>query len=678
MNSRRLIFHHVPKTAGTYVLNELAKSTGGRPVRIPQTSRRTGLRHATGLLNSSHHAFQNVRPEDGDFFFTWLRDPVAMAFSAFSYFKARPQFAGAAVVSPNPLFAVQVRRIQEFDSVEDYVDAALADSFPIFPAGHFTLDWSRFHFVGFTETMAESLAGLRDAAGLRTVRPDWEPVNRSPRLPRYREAEVRESLLSLECGIYNDQARERMPDLFQPRPARKDSPVEMVRPKVGGLPPARPEDVFLVVTVHPPYLHFLEDLLPTWNKLLPSTVRRFLVLDGCDQDQVDALPPAVREWELIRGTFGDCALARNTVLERTDLPRWILYWDADNMPRADFFPTLLEAAGKASEQTGILHSTVRGPGGKILLGEDPRRTCFIDTASFWRVAALLHVGGWRPSLQLCDWELANRVAAAGWQVEKTEALLEWNEHGENLTFHNSFEKAVFNCRAFGLVVPFRGRKDLLDRWVKSVLAMELPPKLGLTVIDDSGRPAFRKQLDQALKKVRDRFRRITVLDRPEDFLPRTDSFESIHHRVGRMYSAAIAATPEAFILTWEDDVTPKDPAAFWKLSRGFQPSPYRLAAVAGIVPDRGNEWKAIAASDPSRWRGAVRIEDVKGRMVKTGMVAGGFTLWSRAALERNPILGQETMEDGFPLGWDGFVCSRLHLDGWEVRLHGGVLCDHYR
>ena len=176
-----------------------------------------------------------------------------------------------------------------------------------------------------------------------------------------------------------------------------------------------------------------------------------------------------------------------------------------------------------------------------------------------------------------------------------------------------------------------------------------------------------------MKKLAPRFQRLAFINSAEPAAPQ--GYDAVHHQVGRLYSHAIAATPDPVVLTWEDDVFPESPQALRALSDRMQPK-QRVAAVSGAYRCRENAEAAVASLDAQQWKTMPLFSWLGSHVKQVGMVGGGFTLWSRAALEQCPVLGAHTLPDGVKLGWDGFVCRRLNNAGWKLLLHGGVRCDH--
>lgn len=189
----RLVFHHSMKTGGSYVLKVLQQA-GFSHKRVPWSDNRSGREIVDTLespsLFSSHHAYRPecFAPQQGEFYFTWVRNPADMAYSIYAYLRKHPER------THNPQPAHLFERIRQHDTLEGYIDAVLASEAPFFPETAFTgLDFSKFDFIGSAERMAESLAALAERTD-SLIPLDTEPVNRSGATYTYRRAELAERL----------------------------------------------------------------------------------------------------------------------------------------------------------------------------------------------------------------------------------------------------------------------------------------------------------------------------------------------------------------------------------------------------------------------------------------------------------------------------------------------------
>lgn len=435
---------------------------------------------------------------------------------------------------------------------------------------------------------------------------------------------------------------------------------------------AQSKGIAVIVTCHAGYLHFLPESLAAWDEQQPH--KKILVLDGCDYD-------APAGWEKVTGKWRHPNKARNAGLSACSGHTWVIHWDADNVPQPGFLDAARSKAATAEDNVGVFYSDVAADdtsGKSRIISDDrcgdPRESFFIDTASLWRRDAILHVGGWTPhNNKLDDWDLGRRLYAAGWKLKRLDAVAMMRDHAARRTYQASTSEALWGVRPIGIITLFAGRMDMLERWFNAVEQHELPSRCGLTVVDDSRCAVFRSKLEFLLKKIMPKFERVTILGSGETRAPR--GYDEVHHRVGRFYSRAIAATPEAVILTWEDDVFPKSRRALRALSDRMQPK-QRVAAVSAAYRCRENALVAVGSLDAQYWKTMPLFSWLGSDVKQVGMVGGGFVLWSRAALEQCPIFGSHTLPEGVKLGWDGFVCRRLNEAGWKILLHGGVSCEH--
>jgi hypothetical protein len=214
MNQRKkLVFHSIPFAGGSRIYEALA-APGNGAIRSIHASevRQVGLHHAGADVNFSHHAFADLRGEEASVFYaTWLRDPVEMALEAFIRIRAQPEAVWTSIrdgLLPDPTLCIQFRRILEADTLESYSIEAWNDGFPVYPAGRFTLDFRRFAFVGFWETMGESLAELSRLSGY-AVRPIEIPRVRESTEPRGTRLRLAQ-LLGREREIYDLQFARRV------------------------------------------------------------------------------------------------------------------------------------------------------------------------------------------------------------------------------------------------------------------------------------------------------------------------------------------------------------------------------------------------------------------------------------------------------------------------------------
>ena len=101
----------------------------------------------------------------------------------------------------------------------------------------------------------------------------------------------------------------------------------------------------------------------------------------------------------------------------------------------------------------------------------------------------------------------------------------------------------------------------------------------------------------------------------------------------------------------------------------------RIAAIGAAYRSRHHPRSWTASYKADRWSG-IPTKALPPMPVRVGALGGGFTLFSRAALEQCPVLGPSIDAAGKNLGWDGWLCARFAQAKWKVMLHAGVRCEH--
>jgi len=193
------IFHHIQKAAGSYI-REVFRSSIGRDHRIPFGARPEDPRHylkvKPGLsLYSSHYSYHpdHFTPDPGMFYFTWVRDPADMLYSAYQFYGSRTQRPHANF-KPDDMGQV-IKKVHKYKDHKRYIDAFL-DGQQMFPQGFLDLPYEKFDFVGHASHMERDIGRLGDKLGI-TLIPLKERVNVSDgeRIDRqYRRPAVIEKL----------------------------------------------------------------------------------------------------------------------------------------------------------------------------------------------------------------------------------------------------------------------------------------------------------------------------------------------------------------------------------------------------------------------------------------------------------------------------------------------------
>ena len=211
-----LVFHHIPRTGGTFLNETLRRSAfaGGPKIHlatgekwVPDIYLDRVFRPVMSTYHTSGAEFSRVfdrRP--GDYVFTFLRDRVDMVYSNYHYMRARvlrgdllePWAAGADAHFRRPL--------------EEHVDALLASTSP---DGEYPPSLELYDFVGITEEMSRSLAVLSRVLGCPL--PNERVINSVPGPKEYRRAEL-EAKYRRERELY-EEARRRLEALVPSAPA---------------------------------------------------------------------------------------------------------------------------------------------------------------------------------------------------------------------------------------------------------------------------------------------------------------------------------------------------------------------------------------------------------------------------------------------------------------------------
>jgi hypothetical protein len=199
---RKIIYHHIPKTAGSFLGRSLGKHYGYRHrVNLPYRDvnpYRIIDSNPDDKLFASHYAFENYRPRPKEYYFTFLRHPVAMFYSQYKHDQRllrqnKPWRNGWKIPG-------YLKDQVEAESLKAFIDLRLNKKAGLYPSGYFNINFDRFHFIGITEEMDRSLEVMSYHLGI-TVRNGRKINATTPHKSNYRRKEIAKAL-SKEISIY--------------------------------------------------------------------------------------------------------------------------------------------------------------------------------------------------------------------------------------------------------------------------------------------------------------------------------------------------------------------------------------------------------------------------------------------------------------------------------------------
>lgn len=402
------------------------------------------------------------------------------------------------------------------------------------------------------------------------------------------------------------------------------------------------EPVTICIVSHEAYLQHLNLILKIWDSFAPNHWRRIISLDGCSFDNSDFL-----NWEVIENEFeGSPQKARNAALDK--LTRgYVVFWDADNVPTKEYVDSIIEVS-KENSETFSWYPSMDLP----YEPTDLRFCNYIDTASVIRVEMLKSIGGWRKVPCLQDWDLNLRAQAHGFISKPLNSKFVYCKHSESISSSYDPREELPWIKSVGIICPMRGDLTLSSKWIESLKKQKFSQTVGITIVDKSGNPHFGSWLKRELNSLD--FYRVSYL---KDEPVKSQDFETIHNSVGKSYALALSSTPENLILTWEDDVFPESEECVSELIQNIFPLS-KFYVVGASVPTREDSSKLIASWNKEFWEG--HIDNNITSTTEVGMVGGGMTLWNRRVLEEFGFQGMRYLSEGYPLGWDGWLCRRIN------------------
>jgi predicted O-methyltransferase YrrM len=445
----------------------------------------------------------------------------------------------------------------------------------------------------------------------------------------------------------------------------------------------------VIVTCHEPHLKWLPQALASIQKQSLLPVERLVVFDRCKCPEYLG-----DDWRFIEGDWGHPAGARNAGIASTNAP-WIIFWDADNVMPDGYVLAAQKALSAASHNIAILYPDIQYCDENLKqenLWKTPewnywglRAANYIDTASVWRRETLEIIGGWSDRAGLIeDYSLALDITAAGWKSTKLPGppvLMRVHSGGRlrRRSTEGGIATDIWKARSLAIVSLLAGREAVFQSWANFLLNAELPPKTSLYVIENSGNPDFnRLAIDTCQEITRMRglshLRFATINQRYHSTNSEPYFTKNRHLHVARLYASIFPHITEDLILTLEDDVEPPLDAVR-KLGEqfGWASPREKVGAIAAAYSMPEYEDHVCAGRGLEEWGEAVRWQDLTQEPMDIGCVGGGCTIWANWALNGYPV--NFWWQRG--LGWDGALSIQLRHRGYQVKLHGGVRCEHH-
>lgn len=440
--------------------------------------------------------------------------------------------------------------------------------------------------------------------------------------------------------------------------------------------------IAVAISTYDAYTQWVQDAIRSVDIQEPAPAEKWLLCDRCEPP--DGLGP---DWRLVRGDWHSPSPGRNVVLRETKCDH-VIWLDADDALGTGYVDRAMRAIAGADPHVGIWYPSLAYCNVEM---EEQRTRNFPEysywglrmanccpTPSCWRVDALREAGGWPQVMGQDDWAAALQITRLGWTAQSVpgaRVLVRKHTKSRGLVNESNTvrQSTVWNSRTFEILMLLGGRIDMLPvqrEWMESA---ELPPHLGVTIVDNSRDGAFRAS-------VLDWTRWLADSGLPVRYI-RDDSEIRIEGKHGRnwhvcdLYNRAMPGIQADHVVIWEHDVVPP-PDALRQLVDAVVPGT-RVGIMAAAYPSRGGQGKYVCATqDLSRGFHHVRFAQLGGEPVQVLATGGGFTLVDNAALRQCLPCRFEFRQDGTAIGWDGSLGLDMNRFGWSVWLHGGVRCEH--
>jgi glycosyltransferase involved in cell wall biosynthesis len=446
-------------------------------------------------------------------------------------------------------------------------------------------------------------------------------------------------------------------------------------------------DIAMIVTCHDTYLKWLPEAMASIDHQIPTPAERLAIFDRCQA-------PAVKDgWRFIEGDWGHPSRARNAGIAATRAP-WLVFWDADNVMAEGYIAAMQRAIDRASSDCGIIYPDIQ------LCDERLTRQTYwtlppwdywgmraencIDTASAWRRAAIEIAGGWLDRTEAFeDYALALDITALGWKAMKLDGppiLMRIHSEGrmQRQSSNGGTVTDLWRARSLAMVSLLAGRDATFGRWVNFLLHADLPCKIGLYVVDNSGRPDFMRMAFDACQRIAGvrGLSHVTFVSsgQPYQAAPSEIYLEKTRHlHIAQLYASVLPRVSEDLVLTLEDDIDPPLDAVRRLVEDIGYGTRDNIGVVAATYAMPHNASEVCAGYGPDGWGPTVRWEGLPDEPFDVGCVGGGCTVWANGALHGYPL----HVRWNELLGWDAVLCTAMRQRGYRVRLHGGVRCQHY-
>ncbi len=341
----------------------------------------------------------------------------------------------------------------------------------------------------------------------------------------------------------------------------------------------RSVDVAVVIPCH----NYAEFLPRAVDSVLAQTVRpkEIVVIDDASTDDTKAVTEryASHGVRYVRVEHRNLALTRNSGTSETGA-EYLLFLDADDWLRDDYIEKCLEKM--TTPKIAVVYADRQHFGDNQYY----QKTHEFDVASaaqgnyissnalIWR-QALDAVGGYREiPHSLEDWDFYRRVFAEGYAAARAETLSHIFIHENSMlsSLMKNRERSYAKDASCGhhpitIFTPFAGRRDVFDRYVAGLRALDFDPQMiRLHWYDTSGVPEFGALLRTTLSKLP--FGRTTYTDAPlppfwgqtpanliKNRIEKLDELEYFYQMaVVRAYNAMITSCDTEYVLTLEDDM----------------------------------------------------------------------------------------------------------------------------